>query len=268
MKIRKAYKIILGFILITAYIVGTGIYVSDRYKNLRFKSIDISIDNAYAFLNKELIFDILGSGGVVIDSTVKISNIDFAEIERIISENIYVDEVQAYSDFSGNIFLNIKQRSPMLRVMTKDSVSFYIDSDKKVMPLCDYYSAALPVLSGNLLSECFYSSDSVDNYFVNRDDKSPKIDDICTFVDYLQKDELWRNQIVQIYVNASNEFELVPMVGNHIILLGKLNDYEEKMNKLKAMYDKGFKITDWNAYSLINLKYKNQVICKKNRNGQ
>ena len=90
---------------------------------------------------------------------------------------------------------------------------------------------------------------------------------LCNFVNYLQSDELWRNQITQIYVNAANELELVPRVGNHIILLGGLDDYENKMNKLEAMYSKGFEITDWNAYSLINLKFKDQVICKKRNNG-
>ena len=83
----------------------------------------------------------------------------------------------------------------------------------------------------------------------------------------MQSDELWRNQITQVYVNESNELELVPRVGNHIILLGGLDDYEKKMDKLEAMYNEGFDITGWNAYSVVNLKFKNQVICKRRNNG-
>jgi cell division protein FtsQ len=52
-----------------------------------------------------------------------------------------------------------------------------------------------------------------------------------------------------------------------IILLGGLDGYETKMNKLEAMYCEGFDITGWNSYSLINLKFKDQVICKRRNNG-
>lgn len=267
MKIRRAYKIIVGIVLLTAYIVTTGIYVTRKYKELMCKGVSIEIDNSYAFINKDVVLKILDEGGMVLDSTVKYSEIDFAGIEMLINENVYVEETQAYGDFKGNVFVKIRQRDPMLRVVTEDTASFYLDRDKKVMPLCDYFSADMLVLSGHLRSDCFYSSDSVDNYNVNHDKNSLNINDICDFVNYLQSDELWRNQITQVYVNGSNELELVPRVGNHIILLGGLDDYETKMDKLEAMYSEGFDITGWNAYSVVNLKFKNQVICKRRNNG-
>ncbi|MBO7481865.1 MAG: hypothetical protein J6T63_07140 [Bacteroidales bacterium] len=267
MKIRRAYKIIVGIVLLTAYIVFTGIYVTRKYDELTCNGVTIEIDNSYAFINKDVVNKILDDGGMVLDSTVKYSEINFAEIERLINENVYVEETQAYGDFNGNVSVRIKQRDPMFRVITEDTASFYLDRDKKVMPLCDYFTADMLVLSGHLMSDCFYASDSVDNYSVNHDKNSLNIDDICKFVNYLQSDELWRNQITQVYVNESNELELVPRVGNHIILLGGLDDYEKKMDKLEAMYYVGFDITGWNAYSVVNLKYKNQVICKRRNNG-
>ena len=267
MKIRKAYKIIVGTLLLLAYLISTGIYVGRKYKELRCKEVNIEIDNSYAFVSQSIILQILHNGGMDIDSTVKVSEVNFNEIERLVDENVYVGKTQAYSDFNGNIYVNIKQREPIVRVVTADSASFYLDRDMKVMPTCDYYTADVMLLSGNLKSKCFYSSDSVDNYVVNTNKKSLYIDDICKFINYLQSDELWRNQIAQIYINMSNEVELVPRVGNHIIVLGDLVDYEQKMNKLEAMYYEGFEITDWNAYSTINLKYKDQVICKRRNNG-
>ena len=267
MKIRKAYKIVVGVVLITAYIIATGIFVKRKYEELPCNSVSIEIDNAYSFVSNDVVKRILDDGGMVVDSTVKFSEINFAEIERLVSENVYVEETEAYGDFRGNVFVKIKQRAPMLRVMTEDSASFYLDRQMKVMPLCDYYTADVMVLSGHLRSDCFYSSDSVDNYNVNTDKNSLNIDDICNFVNYLQADELWCNQIAQVYVTASNEVELVPRVGNHIVLLGGLDSYEKKMNKLEAMYNKGFDITGWNIYSVINLKFKDQVICKRRNNG-
>jgi len=267
MKIRKAYKIIAAILLIAAYVVAAGIYVSNKYREMPCKGVSVEIDNTYAFVSQNVVMNMLAEGGMVLDSTVKFSEINYANIEQLVNENVYVEETQAYGDFWGNVYVKIKQRDPMIRVMTEDSLSFYLDNDMKVMPVCDYYSADVMVLSGHLRSECFYASDSVDKYNVNRDKNSLNIDDICNFVRYLQADELWSNQITQVYINLSNEVELVPRVGNHIILLGGLDNYEKKMDKLEAMYSKGFEITDWNAYSLINLKFKDQVICKKRNNG-
>lgn len=267
MKIRRAYKIIVGIVLLTAYIVFASIYVKRKYEELLCNGVSIEVDNSYAFINNDVVAKMLNEGGMILDSTVKYSEIDFAEIEKLINENVYVEETQVYGDFDGNVFVKVKQRDPMIRVVTEDAASFYLDRDKKVMPLCDYFSADMIVLSGHLSSDCFYASDSVDNYNVNHDKNSLNIDDICNFVNYLQSDELWRNQITQVYVNESNELELVPRVGNHIILLGGLDDYEKKMDKLEAMYNEGFDITGWNAYSVVNLKFKNQVICKRRNNG-
>lgn len=267
MKIKKAYKVIISIVLIVGYIVASGIIIKKKYDSILCNDIQIDIDNNYAFVSKDVVLQMLAEKGIVIDSSVKFSEVNLDEIEKVINENIYVEETQAYGDFNGNIFLSIKQREPVIRVITEDTVSFYLDKKMKVMPLSDDYSADVMFLSGHLLSECFYASDSVDNYNVNNDKNSIKIDDICKFVDFLQSDELWRNQITQLYVNAANEFELVPRVGNHIILLGRLDGYETKMKKLKAMYDEGFDITGWNDYSIINLKFKDQVICKKRNNG-
>jgi cell division protein FtsQ len=53
-------------------------------------------------------------------------------------------------------------------------------------------------------------------------------------------------------------------VGNHRILLGQIEYYRENLEKLKLFYEKGLNQMGWNQYSIINLKYKNQVVCTKN----
>jgi len=267
MKIRKAYKIIAGILLLAIYFVVASIYTSRKYRELPCKDFNIEVDSTCSFLSKEIVLSTLQEEGIVIDSTVKVANVNFAEIEKIINNNVYVKESQAYSDFEGSIYLKVIQRVPMLRVITEDTVSFYIDEDLKKMPVCDHYTANVMVLSGHLKSECFNTSDTVNNYNVNNDENSLNISDICEFVKYIQSDELWSNQITQVYVTENNEIELVPLVGNHIILLGGLDDYKTKLNKLEAMYKKGFTFSGWDTYSLINLKFKNQVICKKRNNG-
>jgi cell division protein FtsQ len=79
----------------------------------------------------------------------------------------------------------------------------------------------------------------------------------------LQQDKFWKDQVQQINVVGKNEIELIPSLGNHIIILGTLENYQQKMNKLMKLYQDGLNVFGWNQYSTINLAYKNQIICTK-----
>ncbi len=89
------------------------------------------------------------------------------------------------------------------------------------------------------------------------------IDDIFAVVSFIEKDEFLKAQIQQIFINEKNDIELVPMVGDHKIILGDKKDLDTKFRKLLLLYQKGLSKTGWNQYSIINLKFKNQVICTK-----
>jgi len=59
--------------------------------------------------------------------------------------------------------------------------------------------------------------------------------------------------------------ELVPRVGNHIIFLGKLDDYQRKLHKLETFYQKAVKTVGWEKYARVDLEYDGQIICTKNK---
>ncbi len=42
-----------------------------------------------------------------------------------------------------------------------------------------------------------------------------------------------------------------------------LDDYETKLQNLKLFYDQAIPIVGWEKYSVISLKYKNQIVCTK-----
>ena len=68
---------------------------------------------------------------------------------------------------------------------------------------------------------------------------------------------------MQLHINENKEIELIPRVGNHIILLGSDEGLEAKFEKLMLFYQKGVQQIGWNQYSTINLKYKDQLVCLK-----
>ena len=79
----------------------------------------------------------------------------------------------------------------------------------------------------------------------------------------IAKNELLKSQIGQVYVNSIGEYDLIPILGNHIIKLGKTVNVEEKMENLTSYYKKNLVTEDWDKYRTINLKYKDQIVCTK-----
>jgi len=67
-------------------------------------------------------------------------------------------------------------------------------------------------------------------------------------------------------LNQSGEIELIPKIGDQIILLGDTTQISEKLEKLKIFYTMGNRNEAWASYRVINLKYQDQVVCKKSIN--
>lgn len=67
--------------------------------------------------------------------------------------------------------------------------------------------------------------------------KELAVTDLYKFALFLQENEFWNDQIEQIYVYPDNDIELIPRVGNHRIMLGTLDEFEEKLANLKLFYE-------------------------------
>ncbi|MDR1729478.1 MAG: cell division protein FtsQ/DivIB [Prevotellaceae bacterium] len=164
-------------------------------------------------------------------------------IEKLLKRQPRIKNAECYKTPSGTVYIEITQREPILRVMNSGR-SYYVDREGEIMPVSSSFAAYVPIVTG-----------AVNEEFA----KGPLYD----FALYLRRNAFWNAQIEQIHVDYSEEVELIPRVGNQIILLGKLDNYEYKLNKLFSLYKNGFSLTGWNCYRQINLKYDNQVICTK-----
>lgn len=165
------------------------------------------------------------------------------EIEKMLEQQSRIKNVECFKTPSGKIRIEITQREPILRVMN-NTKSYYIDKDGEIMPLSSSFTTYVPVVTGAV------------------DEKLAK-GILYDFALYLRRNPFWNAQIEQIYISNNDEIELIPRVGNQIILLGKLDNYEYKLNKLYSLYKNGFSKTGWNRYGKINLKYDDQVVCTK-----
>ncbi len=93
-----------------------------------------------------------------------------------------------------------------------------------------------------------------ENYTLN------KLYQLCNLI---EGDDFLKSLISQVHIDRLGEFLLIPILGNQKILLGNLTEIENKISNLKRFYTKVMPVEGWNKYSLINLKFRGQVVCKK-----
>jgi cell division protein FtsQ len=164
-------------------------------------------------------------------------------IEEQLRQHPLVREAECYRTPGGHITIEIAQRIPLLRVMAQNGENYYVDEEGHTMPTASQ-SAYVPVATGVIRRE-----------FATKE--------LYALAQYLQQHPLWREQVEQINVTASQEIELVPRVGEHIIFLGKAGDYDQKFERLEKFYKKALNEIGWNKYSRISLEFDNQIICTK-----
>lgn len=190
------------------------------------------------------------------------NQINTLEIEKKIINNPSIQDAQVYKTIDGKLNVTVKQRRPIARVFTQNE-SYYLDEFGELMPLSTKYTSRIVVVNGYIF-EPFAKRYQLN--FQNLEDTlaaKTLLDDVYKLASYIDKSAFWSSQIEQVYVNKDFEFELIPTVGNHKIVLGGIDNLPKKFNKLMIFYKKGLPKTGWNEYSEINLKFKNQIVCTK-----
>ncbi|MCM1150880.1 MAG: hypothetical protein NC209_07730 [Alistipes sp.] len=90
---------------------------------------------------------------------------------------------------------------------------------------------------------------------------------LLTFVEYVENDPFWRSEVVQIVACATPggtlEVDLVPRSGRHTIRFGRIGEVGEKFDRLMRFYRGGFSRLGWDAYRTIDIRYNDQVVCRK-----
>ena len=191
--------------------------------------------------------------------------INTGTIEKAIRKQAYVAKVSVFENNEGILFVEIRQREPLLRIINRKYESFYLDESGTLLPVNSNFSARVLVANG-IIDDSYIKKP---NYRVNILSLSDSVfyDSLLTnlykLTMYITHDKFLKAQIAQIYVNEQNEFELIPRIGNHVIMLGKAEDLDDKFRRLYAFYRFGLNKIGWNRYNVINIKYKNQVVCSK-----
>ncbi|MDR1919151.1 MAG: cell division protein FtsQ [Tannerellaceae bacterium] len=243
MKALRILSVVIACLFL-GYLIAMAVFFKDSRQQAVCKDLVVTLQDKKerSFISEASIVSTLKQSGFYPVGR-RIHTINTDKIEKELLKNEMLERVDAYKTPSGIIRIDVKQKTPILRVIGQGG-NFYIDSKGSTMPLSRSYAVHLPLASGYVRKE-FATTD------------------LYKFALFLQENEFWNKQIEQIYVHPNREIELVPRLGEHRIILGTLDNFEEKLDNLQLFYEQAIPKMGWGKYSIINLKFKDQIVCTK-----
>jgi cell division protein FtsQ len=250
-------KIIAHWILGLSAIIWLSAYTSSKVDDFICKHIEVKFvgkaDGQYLLSSKDVLNTIYDNDFIIVGK--QIGEIDYDSIETCLEKLSHVKNATVYSDYNGELVVKILEPQPLLRFLPNNGYSsFIMDEEGNILPVSKNYSPSIPVVTGSVGGLAKKSLGQKRSAFRA---------DLYEYGLFLKANPFWSAQIQQTNVDEKSDLQLVPRVGYHNIELGKIRDFKKKFSKLKIFYTEGLRYTGWNKYSVIDLRYEDQIVCTK-----
>ena len=220
----------------------------------RCKGIEINIHGVSNnfFVDKKDILNAITAAEKTNPVGKAIGSFNLKKMEAELEKDVWIKSAELFFDNNEILQVTVQEREPVARVFTVAGSTFYIDDELTQLPLSEKFSARLPV----------FTNFPSDKKVLSKMDSSLLMD-IKNISLALQKDSFCMAMIEQIDITPQRIFEMIPKIGNQLIVFGDGTDVDLKLNKLILFYKEIMVKAGWNNYSVINVQYKNQVVAKR-----
>jgi cell division protein FtsQ len=209
--------------------------------------IEITGAEKHMFIDEKDVLDLLNRGGRM--EGTQLAAVNLRALETQVEKNPWVRNAEMFLDNTNALQVRIEERQPVARIFTMSGNSFYLDSAGLRLPLSDKISARVPMFTG-------YPSDRP----VLSHPDSVLLQNIVKLGQYIVADSFWMAQVAQVAITPQAGFELVPVLGDHVVALGDAEELDGKFKRLYAFYKKAWLQHGINAYEKIDVQYDNQVV--------
>ena len=268
---KKILNVTLWALGCTTLVFTLG-FVSDRQRFVKGKTpeVIISQDGENNFVEEEDILNFLEDRNDTLAGQ-PLHEINVYELEQALNAHPSIAQADVAVNVNGDVTIRVAQRKPIVRVINTSGESYYLDNKAMLMPLAGHYTARVLVVNG-LITEQYAQFYNIPVSQIMKDSAlraASVLDDIYELAAYIAADSLMNALITQAYINSDREIELYPAVGNQRIIFGRAENIAEKFEKLRIFYAEGLNSSNsWDKYSVINLKYREQVVCIKKETEQ
>lgn len=215
---------------------GYEINIAGDVKNLFIDEKDVEL-----LLQKSL-------GGTITGKLI--TSFNLLALEQKLEKDNWIEDAELYFDNRDLLHVRIREREPIARIFTISGGSYYLDSAGKSIALSEKLSARVPVFTG------------FPDRLVNAAD-SELLAQVKKAAAFIYHDPFWMAQVAQVDINEHRKFEMVPVVGTHLVRLGDGENMEAKFRRLMIFYQQVLSKTGFEKYKLIDVQYKGQVVASR-----
>ncbi len=213
--------------------------------------IDIEQKDGNFFVDKPEVLSLLNAQNTDYVLGLPIGEVDLKLLERRLEEHSFVEEAQVAYDLRGNLLVDIDQSKPIARIYDPRGPDNYINFNGKLLPFNSKHTARVPLLE--LDKKVSWEEN------LNETEEGARLFEL---LNYIEADEFWKAQIAHLILKKNGDIEMIPQVTKQKIVFGTPEDIEDKFRRLEVFYKDILPNKGWNTYAVVNLKFKDQIVCK------
>ena len=243
---HKARNIVFSVLAAVGIVYGlvAGVWTSRQPANAPCAHVYIEVQDSIArrFVTADDLQTYLSRAGFEFRGK-PMDEIDCAAIEQCLLHHDLIRTAECYKSPRNIVHVKVTQRIPVIYVVANDGC-YYVDSDRKIMPLRASVKVNVLTLEGAVSRRA-----ATEEYF--------------DMAQWLAHDDYWSTRIQRVQVNSPRHIVLTQRGMPARILLGELDGYPQKMNKLQELYTHGFDLIGYPDYSEYDLRFAGQVVGRK-----
>lgn len=188
----------------------------------------------------------------------RLDSLDLAKVEQILERKGAILKTDAYTTPDGYLNVKVYQREPVVRFQ-KGSTGFYADEKGFIFPLQDNYTSSVPIVDGAipLNVTAGYKGEPAtgkEKQWLSR---------VIAMIRYMGESKVWAGNISQITVQSGGDLVMVPRQGKEVFIFGQPTEIAGKFERMGKYYTAIVPDKGEGYYSTVNLKFKDQIVCRK-----
>ena len=232
--------VVVGLVALLALAVGTS-RGKDREERCKELVCKIADEDERLYVSEQELFTLLKQHNAYPVGEY-LHRINLQHMENIIRQHPMVRTAECYTAEDGTARIRVTQRVPLLKVVTADE-AYYIDTDRRKMPLRSSIHDTVPVAMGKV---GFEMASTV----------------LADFAEWVQEDDYWRARIEAIDVRLPRQVCIKQNGKQEDLMIGDLMGYEGKLEKAEVFYRRTASM-EKPRYRTLDLRYQGQVVARR-----
>lgn len=178
----------------------------------------------------------------------KIKELQLRSVEGALNKHPRIHRSDVYVNAQNIIEIKVQQKEPVFRIFQSDGFTYYLGRRGETIPVSEHYTARLPIVRLNLESN----------------EISSKIyAELLAMDTLIRKNEFVGDLIDQLIIDDKGMMEIIPTIGDFTIKVGSTKHLQSKLSRLEKFYKNELIYKGWDTYSLIDLRFKDQIVAQK-----